>query len=166
MAKQILDDIKLFPWQEDILEQIESDSETIKQLLTLWENGILSRQELIDYMPSVFSPPENVTTATNTPVEPLTVQHLQAALPLLNPQLTEVQPITEELEQQGYSQSEIMNSGMVYAPYIPLYTTPTVNISELKAHRFYTGWKQACYKVPKYDDIYSDISKRFEILDL
>lgn len=140
MAKQILDNIELFPIQEKMLEVMESDSvdrkpfpimestsENIHRLIALWEHGIFSREELIECMPSVFTPPE---------------------------------------EQEGYTSDEIMGAEMIYAPYIPLYQTPTVQLSDIKGARFYTGWKQTSYKIPKYNDIYSDISKRFELLDL
>lgn len=57
---------------------------------------------------------------------------------------------------------------MVYAPYIPLFQTPTVQLSEIMGTRFYTGWKSKTENsfIPKYDDIYSDIKDRFRILDL
>jgi hypothetical protein len=76
--------------------------------------------------------------------------------------------VTEDLfEEEGVTAQEILDVGMIYAPYIPLYTTPTVQLSEIKGARFYTGWKsEPKFKIPKYSDIYSDIKERFEVLDL
>lgn len=67
-----------------------------------------------------------------------------------------------------HTSSEIQDSGVFYAPYIPLYQTPTVHISEIMGPRFYTGWKSKTvnFSIPKYNDIYSDIMNRFEIMDL
>ena len=192
MAKQILDDIDLFPIQEKLLEKMESESDKIKLLLNLWENGQLSRQDLIDEMPAVFSPPENVPAEPISGVEHLFYSGLMSAEDFtsaqaenssnivtnngismeyhegLLEQMAEVQPVSEQLEQAGYTSQEILDVGMVYAPYIPLYQTPTVQLSDLKAHRFYTGWgtKSKKFVIKKYNDIYSDIKERFKILDL
>lgn len=142
MAKEILEDIELFPIQEKMLEEL-------------------------------LKPYENVTTALGTPLESLTAQQILEVGTLLNQQLTEVQPITEELEQQGYSMSDIMSAGVFYAPYIPLYQTPTLNISDLTNYHpimpgatFNKGLEKEIFVVKKYDDIYSDINNRFELMDL
>jgi hypothetical protein len=78
-----------------------------------------------------------------------------------------IQGIDSEAELTPFTASETLDAGLIYAPYIPLYVTPTVQLSELYGHRFYTeGWKLTRYKIPKYNDIYSDIKERFELLDL
>jgi hypothetical protein len=85
----------------------------------------------------------------------------------LFPMQQQLLDLIEESEQIGFTASETLDAGLIYAPYIPLYVTPTVQLSELYGHRFYTeGWKLTRYKIPKYNDIYSDIKERFELLDL
>lgn len=63
----------------------------------------------------------------------------------------------------------------IYAPYFPLYETPTLNTSELMsnngiipANSFSESLrtKKKEYLIKNYNDIYSDIKDRFKILDL
>jgi len=169
--------------------------EDIKQLLTLWENGLLSRQDLIDQMPSVFSPPEtNSNIVTHNGVSMEYHEGLIEQMSELQPIPQEFKLVSQELDPvvhpipegivfeelpdidltQGidleadlvpFSSQEVLDAGMIYAPYIPLMQTPTLNISDLKKTRF-GSFKQTLYNIPKHSDIYSDVSERFEILDL
>ena len=175
-----LTDIKLYPYQEQALQFLNDDANQIKELLVLWENGVLSRQDLIDYMPVNWSPSDIPDISMSvTPIEPVAHQLPEGIvfeeLPEIDltqgidmQAIAEVQPISEELEWAGYTSSEIMAAGMIYAPYIPLYQTPTVHLSEIQGPRFYTGLKSKIvdYPIKKYDDIYSNIRERFEIMDL
>jgi hypothetical protein len=133
--------------------------EQVKQLLDLFSAGILNQLDLVNLMPSVFSPPE-------APVVQMPADELMQ-------QMAEVQPVAEDLEQMGYLASDVADAGVIYAPYIPLYQTPTLNISEaLEYHPIMPGatfnknFGEDIYKIQKYDDIYTDIKERFNILDL
>ena len=54
----IFDDIKLFPMQEEIIEQMPEygyppfTKETVKDLMESYKNGFITRTELISYFPS------------------------------------------------------------------------------------------------------------------
>lgn len=126
MAKQILDEIDLFPMQEKLLEELLKPYELVPNALT--------------------------TVAESVLTEPLTVADIQAAQ-------EQFFPATDDEGYTGYTSDEIMDTGLIYAPYIPIYISPSVNVSDLKKTRY-------IYKIPKYNDIYSDIKERFEILDL
>lgn len=117
--------------------------------------------------------------------------------PNLIQQMAEVQPIHEELVQDGsfaetdgennnnvaigysagvnmatgntnvaigYSSQEIIDTGYVYAPYIPLHVSPTLtlNVSELKDRIS----SPKLFEIKKYKIVYTDIKNRFELLDL
>ena len=131
--------IDLFPFQKKLLEELLEPYELVPNALT--------------------------TVAESVPTEPLTVQHLEESLSLLNDPVSDPVSATEDLfSDEGYTSQEIIDTGMIYAPFIPLYTSPSVNVSDLKKIRFRN--LEPTFKIPKYNDIYSDISKRFEILDL
>ena len=83
-----------------------------------------------------------------------------------------VPPIRElldlEAELTPVSSSEVMAAGVIYAPYIPLYQTPTLNISDLNipGSILNSDKGEEIFTIKKYDDIYSNINNRFELLDL
>jgi len=141
-------------------------SENIRQLLTLWENGILSRQDLIDLMPSVFSPPVQDFQIVSQEIEPVVHSLPEGVFFEQLPDIDLTQGIDLEAEYVPFSAQDVVDAGFVFAPYIPLYQTPTVHLSDLYGPKFYTGWKRKIYNIPKYDNIYSDIRERFEILGL
>ena len=66
----------------------------------------------------------------------------------------------------AYSSSEILETGYIYAPYIPLQVTPTLNMSDLMCGVSDTPSVECKYRIISYDEIYTDIKIRFEILDL
>ena len=96
-----------------------------------------------------------ITVAESFPTEPLTVADIQIAQEQFFP----------NSDDEGYTASEVLDAGLIYAPYIPLYVSPSVNVSDFKTIRF-RSLTPTRYKIPKYNDIYSDIKERFELLDL
>lgn len=122
------------------------------------------------FLAELLEPYQGVTTALGTPTEPLTVQTINDAMHLLDQHNAEIDSDPEVL---GYTASEILGTGVVYAPYVPLYQTPTLNTSDLTGHNpippgatFNNDVDEEIFTVKKYNDIYSDIKERFELLDL
>lgn len=142
MAKQILDEIDLFPMQQQLLDLITEASaesvptEPISATEDLFYSGLMSEEQF-------------VSAQSDNLIE----------------QMLELQPVTDEMELMDYTSDEIIDTGLIYAPYIPLYVNPSVNVSDLKKIRF-RSLTPTRYKIPKYNDIYSDIKERFELLDL
>ena len=62
-----------------------------------------------------------------------------------------VHPIIDQLEEMGY---------LIFSE--PDVISPVVRLSEIQARNFYI----ICRVAPRYEDICSDISNRFDILDL
>lgn len=65
----------------------------------------------------------------------------------------------ENIDQTEHTVSNLVDAEVFYAPYILLFSTPTLNLSDLLP-------EPEIYKVNNYDDIYSNIMNRFEILDI
>jgi len=87
--------------------------------------------------------------------------------------IEQVSGIDLEAEVMPFSSQEVLNSGLVYAPYVPLYTTPTLNTSDLMGNNLNIPGpilnkdvSEEIFTIKKYNDIYSDIKERFELLDL
>ncbi len=122
----------------------------IEDLIMSYQNGLLSAHALMGH--------EGIDYDEE-------VEHIKEEQSLMS-QMAEAQPVTEELEQAGYSAAETFDAGVIYAPYIPLYETPTVHLSEIQGPKFYTDFKPKIYKISNYNEIYSDIKERFKLLDL
>ena len=67
-------------------------------------------------------------------------------------------------QRMGYTAREIMSAPYVYAPYIPLFATPTLHTGDIINHEVELEVK--IYPIKNYKDLYSDRRNRFRILDL
>jgi hypothetical protein len=47
----------------------------------------------------------------------------------------------DSIDHAPYTGSDIMGTGYVFTPYIPLQVTPTLNVSELRKRMFGPSWK-------------------------
>jgi len=67
-------------------------------------------------------------------------------------------------DEASFKGEDVLEAGYVYAPYIPLYTTPTLHIGDIVSPKVEIEVK--IYPIKKYKDIYADRKNRFDILDL
>ena len=65
-------------------------------------------------------------------------------------------------QQMGYTSREIMSAPYIYAPYVPLFETPTLVVGDIIMRKE----EPKFYPIKRYKDLYSDRSNRFNILDL
>ena len=105
----------------------------------------------------IDSPEINLVSQVHEPVAHSLIEGLEFA-PLPDIDLTQGSDMEAEL--MPYTSQEAVDAGLIYAPYVPLYHTPSLHISDI------TGVGEDIFVINKYDDIYSDIKERFEILDL
>jgi len=122
----------------------------------------LKRKKLLE---ELLAPYAEVPNVLSTVVEDVSIEPMSATENLFNSGLMSEEDFQSAQSDEGYTSSEILDTGFIYAPYIPLYVSPSVNISDLKTIRF-RSLTPTRYKIPKYNDIYSDIKERFELLDL
>jgi hypothetical protein len=137
------DDIKLFPWHQEILDLMTNTNVPIEPLTV---------QQLQEAQASLEQPIQESSSNIITH-NGISMEYHDG----LVEQMAEVQALPELVP---FSSQDIASAGFVYAPYIPLMQTPTLHTSDL------TVLGEEIFVVKKYNDIYSDARERFEILDL